>query len=338
MMLNVFALEDARDGVDSIFLAGPTPAPGSLEKSTSWRHDAVRLLVDEYFDGDILIPEPRNGKNTDEWTYSKQVDWEVKMLAKATVILFWVPRELASLPGFTTNIEFGEWMKSGKIVIGSPDSAVKVRYLQERCNRLKIEWANTLRCCVTNALAALEEMRGKSSKVWFTADTHFGHQRTLELSRRPFKTVDEMSWKMVERWNSTVGDDDTVYHLGDFGDPKFINHLRGAKILILPGNYDDNATLEALKQDRRVSIIVENCLLDGASLVRMIHEPNHAQTFGADFFLFGHIHRLQMVKRNGLNVGVDCHDFRPIDMETVMFYKNAICKHYDSNVFVDALG
>ena len=40
-----------------------------------------------------------------------------------------------------------------------------------------------------------------------------------------------------------------------------------------------------------------------------------------------------MVKRNGLNVGVDCHNFRPIDVETIEFYRTAIEKFYDENVF-----
>ena len=50
------------------------------------------------------------------------------------------------------------------------------------------------------------------SKIWFTADTHFGHQRTLELSKRPYSNVEEMNWDMVKKWNSVVGDQ-SVYLL-----------------------------------------------------------------------------------------------------------------------------
>jgi hypothetical protein len=41
-----------------------------------------------------------------------------------------------------------------------------------------------------------------------------------------------------------------------------------------------------------------------------------------------------MVKRNGLNVGVDCHNFYPVSVETIVFYTVAIKKHYDENVFM----
>ena len=54
-------------------------------------------------------------------------------------------------------------------------------------------------------------------KVWFTSDTHYGAQRTLTLSRRPFETVEEMDKTMIDNHNRVVGDDDIVYHLGDFG-------------------------------------------------------------------------------------------------------------------------
>jgi hypothetical protein len=41
-----------------------------------------------------------------------------------------------------------------------------------------------------------------------------------------------------------------------------------------------------------------------------------------------------MVRKNGLNVGVDCHNFTPIDISTVLFYKEAIEKYYDYEVFM----
>ena len=54
--------------------------------------------------------------------------------------------------------------------------------------------------------------------IYFTSDTHFNQQRTLELSRRPFDSVEHMNNILVQNWNNTVKQEDTVYHLGDFGD------------------------------------------------------------------------------------------------------------------------
>lgn len=168
--------------------------------------------------------------------------------------------------------------------------------------------------------------------IFFTADTHFGHQRTLELSRRPFVNILKMNQYLEANWNNVVNQNDTVYHLGDFGNIDRLPSLRG-NIFFLPGNYDDEETIEILSS--RCEIIEPNTIIEiENNKLQLIHEPDEAKNKG-HFFLFGHIHKLQMVKRNGLNVGVDCHNFFPISLDTVLFYKNAIENHYDENVFQD---
>lgn len=176
--------------------------------------------------------------------------------------------------------------------------------------------------------------------IWFTADTHFGHVRTLELSKRPFSFVEEMDEELIRRWNSVVKPDDEVYHLGDFGLPICQSRLNGATIYLVPGNYDTPEVVEALMQDSRVKVLPPRHILHLKELhaqFYLVHEPSEAVQLKA-FYLFGHIHKLQMVKRNGLNVGTDCHHFTPIDLDTVLFYHNAIMCHYDHNVFMSVLG
>ena len=75
------------------------------------------------------------------------------------------------------------------------------------------------------------------NKIWFTSDTHFGSERTLQLSKRPFDSVIDMDLYMIHSWNKVVGKNDTVYHLGDFGDFGCIKYLHG-NINLIPGNYD----------------------------------------------------------------------------------------------------
>lgn len=64
----------------------------------------------------------------------------------------------------------------------------------------------------------------------------------------------------------------------------------------------------------------------------LAHEPVKLRE-KTEFGLFGHIHSRQPVKKYGLDVGVDAHYFTPIDVETVLWYKNAIENFYDNNVF-----
>ena len=108
----------------SIFLAGPTPRE---ENSISWRKEACEILRKKNFDGVIYVPEYSTWKPKEN--YIDQAMWEREALESSTVIVFWIPRKLPEMPGFTTNVEFGYWLSSKKVLYGRPDSACKVKYL-----------------------------------------------------------------------------------------------------------------------------------------------------------------------------------------------------------------
>ena len=40
------------------------------------------------------------------------------------------------------------------------------------------------------------------------------------------------------------------------------------------------------------------------------------------------------VKKFGLNVGTDCFNYTPSTIEEILFYKQAIEKYYDQDVFI----
>lgn len=111
-------------GKNSIFLAGPTPRG---EQEHSWRKDACRQLEELGFDGVVYVPEYSSWKPKED--YVDQAMWERNALTEATIILFWIPRKLPELPAFTTNVEFGYWLSSGKVIYGRPDNASKIKYL-----------------------------------------------------------------------------------------------------------------------------------------------------------------------------------------------------------------
>jgi hypothetical protein len=111
-------------GQKSIFLAGPTPRGENIE---SWRTDACHFLEDSGFDGIVYVPEYSTWRSKTD--YVDQAQWERDALASASVIVFWIPRTLPDMPAFTTNVEFGYWIHSGKILYGRPDEAKKIKYL-----------------------------------------------------------------------------------------------------------------------------------------------------------------------------------------------------------------
>ena len=148
----------AREALDAIahpivFLAGPTPRNQDV---ASWRPAAIDVLETAGFSGTVLIPEDRGGVFRGD--YLDQVEWEWAGLAAADVIVFWGPRH-ADLPGFTTNVEFGLCARSGKVVLGAPADAEKVRYLQWVATKLRIPVCVTLLETINAALSLVEHRR-----------------------------------------------------------------------------------------------------------------------------------------------------------------------------------
>ena len=108
----------------SIFLAGPTPRG---ENAESWRTIACNIIEQLGFDGVVYVPEYSTWKPKAD--YVDQAQWERDALSNASVIAFWIPRTLPDMPAFTTNVEFGYWIHTGKVLYGRPDDAKKIKYL-----------------------------------------------------------------------------------------------------------------------------------------------------------------------------------------------------------------
>ena len=79
-----------------------------------------------------------------------------------------------------------------------------------------------------------EEILNK--KIYFISDTHFNHKNIIKYCSRPFKDVEEMNKVLIENWNNTVTDFDTIFHLGDVAltneseMKEIISKLKGKKI------------------------------------------------------------------------------------------------------------
>lgn len=152
-METVYAYEPLPERMTkSLFLAGPTPRDSSIP---GWRAEAVSILEGLGYDGHVFIPEPRDGAWSED--YTDQVEWEESALHRADCIVFWVPRDLETMPAFTTNDEWGAWKYSGKAVFGAPKDAPKVRYQEYYADKLKVPMSHSLSDTLENALGFIGE-------------------------------------------------------------------------------------------------------------------------------------------------------------------------------------
>jgi calcineurin-like phosphoesterase family protein len=153
-----------------------------------------------------------------------------------------------------------------------------------------------------------------------------------------------MDRTIIDNINVKIKPHQHLFHLGDFGNYNRIKDIKCMVTLIL-GNYeikdmlaDHNNDFEQFKKyllDLGFASIKESGydININYNKVHLCHEPLKCDL--EKFNLYGHVHGLCKVKKHGFDVGVDSHNFLPVDEEAVAFYKNAIELYYDGNIFCD---
>jgi calcineurin-like phosphoesterase family protein len=189
----------------------------------------------------------------------------------------------------------------------------------------------------------------KGQKLWFTSDTHYNHANicrgTTEWDKskpnhfRDFDSLGEMNDRLVAGINAVVGENDILFHLGDwsFGGFESIREFRSRlnckNVHLVLGNHDHN--IEKNKDG------VQDCFISVNHLVNLVVKWNvgtlnqkEAQFVLMHFpiasweslgrgviHLHGHVH-LPNHRRVGngkvMDVGVDGNELEPIGLDEVL--------------------
>lgn len=187
----------------------------------------------------------------------------------------------------------------------------------------------------------------KGQRLWFTSDTHYNHANicssTTEwdspVTCREFNSLEQMNSKLVNNINEVVGEDDILFHLGDwsFGGfdqiEKFRNRIVCKNIHLITGNHDHH--IERNREDCQSMFSSVNKYVElnvkwnvGTPIQNdknfvLMHFPiaswnNMAR--GA-IHLHGHVHfedSLRLQEGKMLDVGVDGNNLYPIDMSSII--------------------
>lgn len=203
-------------------------------------------------------------------------------------------------------------------------------------------------------MADSEAVFDLSAVNFVTSDTHFGHARIIELCDRPFKDVEEMNAELIHRWNSVVGPDDTVLHLGDLalGQREHSIGLTAAlhgRKLIVPGNHDvfwphygasaqnkalgtellERAGWQLLPEQLTATLAGHEVLISHFPYFGDSHgQDRHAELRPIDTglpLIHGHTHDTDHGPReNHFHVGVDAHDFTPVPIGEIAKWLRSI--------------
>ena len=173
------------------------------------------------------------------------------------------------------------------------------------------------------------------SGIFFTSDTHFGHSKIIDYCKRPFSSIEEHDKTLIQNWNNVVGQDDTVFHLGDFayGNSQFISNIikqLNGNIILIKGNHDlrnMNPTLYNIFSDAvyqaRILIDKQTVYLNHFPFLCFDHGDINLYKDNYSIQLFGHVHsgpltssedtsRLNILLPTQYDVGVDNNNFTPI--------------------------
>lgn len=193
------------------------------------------------------------------------------------------------------------------------------------------------------------------SGVFFTSDTHFGHSKIIDYCKRPFSSIEEHDRALIQNWNNVVGQDDTVFHLGDFayGNSQFVANIikqLNGNIILIKGNHDlrnMNPTLYNIFSDAvyqaRILIDKQTVYLNHFPFLCFDHGDINLYKDNYSIQLFGHVHsgpltssedvnRLNILFPTQYDVGVDNNNYTPISWTDV---RNKIKQQIDKSLCGD---
>lgn len=175
-----------------------------------------------------------------------------------------------------------------------------------------------------------------SQNIFFTSDSHFGHNREFLYKPRGFNNINEHNEAIIQNWNSIVQPNDIVYHLGDImlnDDEQGLECLQrlNGYIWIIRGNHDSDNRLSKYISCLNV-ISVEGwatMIKDGKQSIYLSHFPTITSNYDIDkplkariLNLCGHSHTKDPFAdwNKGLiyHVELDAHNNRPVALDDIM--------------------
>lgn len=183
----------------------------------------------------------------------------------------------------------------------------------------------------------------ENQKIWFTSDTHYNHTnicsgtskwKESEKSSRDFKTLELMNMQLVSNINQYVGEDDILFHLGDwsFGGHQSIKVFRDKitckQIHLILGNHDHHISKNKGGVKSLFTSVNEYLELDIRNAEKkhnfmLMHYPLaswNGISNGA-IHLHGHTHlssEFRVGKGKSLDVGCDGNNLYPIEFEEIL--------------------
>lgn len=190
-------------------------------------------------------------------------------------------------------------------------------------------------------------------RIWFTSDTHYDHKNICaattnwvgaENLTRKFSSLERMNDELVFWINQRVGQDDILFHLGDWSFNgfenirKFRERIVCKNVHLILGNHDhhiernkDNIRSIFSSVNEYLTLDVKRVLSDYQKITGdaddprfvLFHYPIASWNGMSDgvIHLHGHVHlpsHQRVAGGKAMDVGVDGNNYEPISMDEVL--------------------
>lgn len=185
--------------------------------------------------------------------------------------------------------------------------------------------------------------------LFFISDSHFGHENIIKFCNRPYSSAEEMDNAIVKNINDTVGEQDELWWLGDFGmKPSYkqgittqdavlyyMNQVKCTNNHYILGNHDKQFGEKARRCFK--SVQDSKLLRYENQEMYLLHYPvlDWVGAHRGTWMLHGHCHNTlkypkMLQDKKILDVGVDSCYYRPISfIELQEKMKNKVNINYD---------
>lgn len=184
---------------------------------------------------------------------------------------------------------------------------------------------------------------------YFSSDWHLGHRGIIEMTGRPFSSIEEMRETILDNSIRKMKKGDNLFFLGDFSFDQKETELaleeinrRKINFFWVKGNHD----IKRIKKEyetRYVRLHDTLIIKRNKKTIHMNHFPLIAweKSFYNGFHLYGHVHNFslereelekRMVGKNH-NVNVEFNDYKPYSLDEIFSIMDTKGDNWDYTIF-----
>lgn len=165
--------------------------------------------------------------------------------------------------------------------------------------------------------------------IYIISDTHFGDANIIEAFDRPFESTESMNKSMVDNWNSTVSEDDSIIIVGDFARVEkkneiwlWLSKLNGEKMIV----YGDHCPVARSSFEESELPLRAECRFEKAGYeFYCAHKPGWLPEDENIWKIHGHVHdrypeEFPFIdpKNKTINVSAELLGYSPITIDSVV--------------------